>query len=344
MEEFNIPMHLIKLVKETLSKVECKVKVQNNMSRSFQTHTGLRQGDSLSCLLFNIALEKAIRESGIMTRGTIINRSVQILAYADDIDIIARSKRDLIQTFKALEAAARKVGLQVNIAKTKYMKVSNSNNLPPPEDLVIETYTFEGVREFTYLGSQINENNVTSAEVKRRIYLANRAYFGLKKLLTSSIVTKKTKVLIYKTLIKPALAYASETWTMTKSDEELLGCFERKILRHIYRGVQENGMWRRRYNFELYSLYEEPDIARSIKVNRLRWLGHLERMDEMEPPKQILHQTPAGNRKRGRPRARFKDQVEDNLRTLRVRNWKAKAKNRKEWKLILEQAKTHPGL
>lgn len=224
------------------------------------------------------------------------------------------------------------------------MKVSNSNNLPPPEDLVIETYTFEGVREFTYLGSQINKNNVTSAEVKRRIYLANRAYFGLKKLLTSSIVTKKTKILIYKTLIKPVRTYASETWTMTKSDEELLGCFERKILRHIYRGVQENGTWRRRYNFELYSLYEEPDIARSIKVNRLRWLGHLERMDEMEPPKQILHQTPAGNRKRGRPRARFKDQVEDNLRTLRVRNWKAKAKNRKEWKLILEQAKTHPGL
>ncbi|XP_072389549.1 uncharacterized protein [Diabrotica undecimpunctata] len=86
MAELDIPSQLITLVKATLSKVECKVKVQNRVSRSFQTHTGLRQGDSLSCLLFNIALERAIEKLGIPTRGTIINRSVQILAYADDID------------------------------------------------------------------------------------------------------------------------------------------------------------------------------------------------------------------------------------------------------------------
>ena len=136
----------IKLVKEMVSKVKFKVKVQSNMSKSFQTHTGL-QGDNLSCLLFNMALEKAIK-----TRRTIINRSVQILAYADDIDIIARSKKDLIQTFRALEAEAKKVELQVNIAKTKYIKVSNNNNLVPREDVVRDTYTFEEVKQFIYLG------------------------------------------------------------------------------------------------------------------------------------------------------------------------------------------------
>ncbi|XP_072395271.1 uncharacterized protein [Diabrotica undecimpunctata] len=105
MAELDIPSHLITLVKATLSKVECKVKVRNRVSRSFQTHTGLRQGDSLSCLLFNIALERAIEKSGIITRGTIINRSVEILAYADDIDIVTRTKRDLIQAFETLEKA-----------------------------------------------------------------------------------------------------------------------------------------------------------------------------------------------------------------------------------------------
>ncbi|CAG9828680.1 unnamed protein product, partial [Diabrotica balteata] len=79
MAELDIPSHLLTLVKATLSKVACKVKVQNRVSRSFQTHTGLRQEDSLSCLLFNIALERAIEKSGITTRGTIINISVQIL-------------------------------------------------------------------------------------------------------------------------------------------------------------------------------------------------------------------------------------------------------------------------
>ena len=64
-----------------------------HLSRSFTTRTGLRQGDSLSCLLFNLALEKAIRDSQINTRGTILNKSIQLLAYADDTDLIARTKR-----------------------------------------------------------------------------------------------------------------------------------------------------------------------------------------------------------------------------------------------------------
>lgn len=117
MKGFNIPAHLIRLIKETLSNVVCQVKIQKNMSRQFTTHCGLRQGDSLSCLLFNLALERAVRDSQINTRGTIINRSIQILAYADDIDLIARSKRDLVQAFTALKEASKKVGLEINLKK-----------------------------------------------------------------------------------------------------------------------------------------------------------------------------------------------------------------------------------
>ena len=73
-KEFRIPTHLIKLIQESLSRVECKVKVQKTMSCSFTTRTGLQQGDSLSCLLFNLALEKVIRDSQINIRGTILNK------------------------------------------------------------------------------------------------------------------------------------------------------------------------------------------------------------------------------------------------------------------------------
>lgn len=110
---------------------------------------------------------------------------------------------------------------------------------------------------------------------------------------------------------------------MRKSDVDLLSCSKRKILRHVYRGVQEDGMRRRCYNFELSILYKEPNIVRSIKINRSRWLGYLERMDDMEPPKRT--------RKRGRPRARFRDQVEEDLRMLGVRDYRDKAGDREEW-------------
>lgn len=134
------------------------------------------------------------------------------------------------------------------------------------------------------------------------------------------------------------------TWTLTAHTERLLGCFERKILRHIYRGVFENGVWRRRYNFELYQLYNEPDIVKAIKINRLRWVGHLERKDETELTKYIFHQKPVGSRPRGRPRSRFKDQVEEDLRRLNIRGWRARARNGNEWRRLLEQARTHQGL
>ncbi|CAG9832059.1 unnamed protein product [Diabrotica balteata] len=119
------------------------------------------------------------------------------------------------------------------------MEVSNYIQAAQPEDLTIRTYTFKGLREFIYLGLQVNQNYVVSAEINRRIHLANRAYYGLKKKLTTTLVTKRTKLVIYRTLIKPILTYASETWTMTKSDEQCLRCFECKILRHICGGVQE---------------------------------------------------------------------------------------------------------
>jgi hypothetical protein len=84
---------------------------------------------------------------------------------------------------------------------------------------------------------------------------------------------------VYKTLIRPILTHGLEMWTPSRSDEAMLICFERKILRRIFGAKQESGMWRRRYNFELHRLYKEPDIVKTIKIGRLRWIGHVMRMD-----------------------------------------------------------------
>jgi hypothetical protein len=61
--------------------------------------------------------------------------------------------------------------------------------------------------------------------------------------------------------VRPVVTYGSETWTLTKADERSLGIFERKILRCIFGAVQENDQRRRKYNFELYKLYDEPDLT-----------------------------------------------------------------------------------
>ncbi|XP_071044382.1 uncharacterized protein [Parasteatoda tepidariorum] len=107
-KNFGIPLKLINLTKTTLRRVKCRVKLQNELTEPFYTDRGLRQGDTHACLLLNIALEKAIRAFGINVRGTIFQRSTQILAYADDLDIMGRSRQSVVENFKALEVAAMK--------------------------------------------------------------------------------------------------------------------------------------------------------------------------------------------------------------------------------------------
>jgi hypothetical protein len=91
MEEFGIPLKLIRLVKQTMARVQCLIRVQSYLSNPLEAKNGLRQGDALACLLFNIVLEKLVRDSGIQTRGTIFYKTVQMLAYADDVDLMSRT-------------------------------------------------------------------------------------------------------------------------------------------------------------------------------------------------------------------------------------------------------------
>ena len=77
----------------------------------------------------------------------------------------------------------------------------------------------------------------------------------------SEFLSIKNKIKLYKTLIRLVLACGSETWVLTKSDEAILGVFERKILRAIFGPTNDNGEWRIKYNNELYTLYKESDIV-----------------------------------------------------------------------------------
>jgi hypothetical protein len=81
--------------------------------------------------------------------------------------------------------------------------------------------------------------------------------------------------------------------------------FEKKILRSIFGAVEDKGQWRRRYNFELYTLYDEPDFVKYIKINRLKWAGHVMRMDNNRITEGMLNTRPEGKRGTGRPKLRW---------------------------------------
>jgi len=106
--------------------------------------------------------------------------------------------------------------------------------------------------------------------------------------------------------------------------------FETKIFRRIYGPKYENEEWKRRTNQDLEEMSEGENIVKWIKGQRISWLGHLERMEEDRMHKKIFTQELEGMRRRGRPRKRWKEEVERNLQALGVRRWRELVMDRKK--------------
>ncbi|PNF26525.1 hypothetical protein B7P43_G13967 [Cryptotermes secundus] len=94
------------------------------------------------------------------------------------------------------------------------------------------------------------------------------------------------------------------------------------------------------YNKELYKLYKEPENTVTIKLKRLQWAGHVQRMDKDRIPKKILYSTIGGRRRAGKPRTRWIDVVEEDAKKLMgIRNRKRAAQDREEWRGVIREAK-----
>jgi hypothetical protein len=95
---------------------------------------------------------------------------------------------------------------------------------------IIQT-NLDEVKSFKYLGSIVNRNNSIEEEIKERISLGNKAYYAKQKLFKSKLLTKKTNLWMYKTLVRPMVTYASKTWVLKENIKTKLMIFERKVLR-----------------------------------------------------------------------------------------------------------------
>jgi len=91
-------------------------------------------------------------------------------------------------------------------------------------------------------------------------------------------------------------------------------------------------------------LTEGADIVRFIKAQRIKWLGHVQRMDQARPTRKLLDWKSMGNRAVGRTRQRWQEDVIEDLKKLKIKNWKERAKNRRTWREMAEKGKNHKGL
>jgi hypothetical protein len=125
--EFGIPMKFVSLIKMCINETYIKVRIGKHLSDSFPTQNILKQGDALSPLLFNFALEYDIRKVQENQMGLKLN-GAHHLAFADDVNLLVDNIDTINRNTETLIDASKEVGLEVNEEKTKYMLVSRDRN------------------------------------------------------------------------------------------------------------------------------------------------------------------------------------------------------------------------
>ena len=188
----------------------------------------------------------------------------------------------------------------------------------------------EDVEEFPYLGATVDKEGGGSKDIMNRLQKARRAFQRLGKVWAARGIGRRTKVRLFKTLIRPVLLYGCETWKITKADKRKLNSFQCQCLRRIMRITWQQRMTNKRV-VEMSGINE---ISCEVQRRRWNWLGHVLRREGENDCFTALGWTPEGRRMRGRPKTTWRRTVERERNKAGWKSWnvaKAAARNRECW-------------
>jgi hypothetical protein len=196
-----------------------------------------------------------------------LNGTHQLLVYADDVNILGGRTHSIKKNAEDLVIASKETGLEENAEKTKYIVMSRNQNAGHNHNIKMDNKSFERVEEFIYLGATLTNRNSIHEEIKNRLKLVNACYHLVQNLLSSRLLSKNTKIRVYRTMILPVVLYGCETWSLTLREEQRLRVFKSRVLRRIFgpKRDEATGEWRRLHNEDLNDLYSSPNIIRVIK-------------------------------------------------------------------------------
>ena len=155
-------------------------------------------------------------QAGIKIAG----RNINNLRYADDTTLMAESEEELQSLLMKVKEESEKVGLNLNIQKTKIMASS------PITSWQIDGETVETVSDFIFGGSKITADGDCSQEIKRRLLLGRKVMTNLDSILKSRDITLPTKVCLVKAMVFPVVMYGYKSWTVMKAEYQRIDAFD----------------------------------------------------------------------------------------------------------------------
>jgi hypothetical protein len=325
LQNARIDSRYIKLIKYIYENATMDVRMDDDRkTNKIKIEKGVRQGDTISPKLFTLALEDTFKSLNWDKKGININGTyMSHLRFADDIVIISEDLDQLKDMIKELQDASSKIGLEMNVDKTKILS-------PTQEKISINNKNIEVVNDYVYLGHKIKlgKENQT-AELSRRIGLSWAAFGKLQHILKNKEVPISLKTKVYDTCILPVTTYGLETMSLTAKSQQKLKCVQRAMERQML-GVSIRDKIR---NEEIRRRTKVTDIATRIAKLKWQWAGHVARQDSERWSPIILNWRPWSNKRGvGRPQKRWIDDIVQ----VAGRGWQRIAQDRGQWKKMEE--------
>ena len=230
--------------------------------------------------------------------------------------------------------------MQVNTDKTKTLIQHPPGQILPHTNTRINDHMLEEVDQFSYLGSILTSTPTCKKDVENRIRAAHHAYGRLSsRVFNNHALTMATKIMVFRAVVLSTLLYACETWTLYRKDIQSLERFQQRKLRQILKISWES----RTSNVEVLKRASITSVEATIIHHRLRWAGHVQRMELPRLPKIMLYGELAnGTRPQGAPKLRYKDQLRKTLTQTNINpfTWEETARDRTAWKRAVHQGIT----
>lgn len=309
------------------------------LSAFFAVVSGLKQGDPLAPILFNFCLEWIVGDLHEDQLNPAELRRPLILAFADDIAIVAASKEELVRVATVIKQRAARFGLLIS-PKTEYMVVARQERPEHGAHLTVDGVRHKKVPQFRCLGVTITPDNNMDAEISSRRAAGLRQFHSLAHLFRSQRIPRQAKSRLYSSIVRPAMLYGCEAWVLTAGRESKVAAAENTTLRRIAGPVWHEGLQKTisRPNAEVRELSGVASGVNLAKKRSLQYAGHVARGSVPPNALAMLVAPPPAKRFRGSPRKSLAKQRADNTAAVGTdpANWRETAEDRDAFRAAIK--------
>ena len=354
LESYGIPESMLQMIRSLHDGMKAEVTVDGQVAPEFEVRNGLRQGCVLAPTLFNLYFNlvfgqwrERCMEFGVSvlykcggklvgerTRKPFIAR-VSELQIPDDVAAVGTSRDSMESAALMLDDLLKEWGLTLSTVKTKLL-VAGDSDADDIRPLRLDGGEVECVTEFKYLGSIVEAKGGIAQEVGERIAKASKAFGALREpIFRKCDLSLRTKRKVYRAVVLGVLLYGSETWTTKRDTIRRLEVFHNRCLKGIL-GI--TAAQQRTEHLSTVQIAEHFGMRESLEdlmtARRLRWLGHVARIDEDRIPKRMLFGWLPQQRPAHGTKMRWRDRARKDLKKFGIEegSWYKVAQDRGSWR------------